>query len=237
MVDTQKTLIYVNEENLEEAKFMSRNFVNSGIKKRAYLNTLGAEIVKDYLASEGVDVVNLHNLHSISKILEKNDIADILLPNIHIDVRVVFNEEQIFVPKSHFEKEMLPDVYVAIKFDEEFKTAEFLGYFQPSIIDKSKGNKEYYFLTRKQLISPQSFVKCVKDFTGKAARYLTEEDMLRGRELSVALNDHDLSVIEEQELIELLMLSDPLRESVLEFDNFETLAHAASGVVIKSYEE
>ena len=237
MTDAQKTLIYVNDENMEEAKFMSRNFVNPGVKKRAYLNVLGAEIVKDYLASEGVDVVNLHNLHSVSRLLEKFDIADILLPNIHIDVRVVFDENQIFVPKSHFDREILPDVYAVVKFDEDFKTAEFLGYFQPSMVDKSKENRDYYFLTRKQLITPPTFVKYVKDYTGKAARYLTEEDIYRGRELSVALNDHDLSKFEEQELLELLLLSDTLRESVLEFDNFETLAHAASSEVIKTFDE
>ena len=77
----------------------------------------------------------------------------------------------------------------------------------------------------------------MKDYTGKAARYLTEEDIFRGRELSVALNDHDLSKFEEQELLELLLLSDTLRESVLEFDNFETLAHAASSEVIKTFDE
>ncbi len=234
MSDIQQTLIYIGSENIEEAKFMSRNFVNPEIKTRAYINTLGAEIIKNYMASEGLDIVNLHNIHSISKILESMDIADILLPNIHVDVRVVFDKEQIFVPKSHFEKNILPDIYAVVKISEDFKTAEFLGYFQPAIIDKSNSNKDYYFITDKQLISTESFIKTIKDFVGKTPRYITEEDMLRGRQLAVALNDHDLTASEEKELLELLLMSDALRESVLEFDNFETLAYSASAEVVKN---
>lgn len=234
MANTQQTLIYINEEHFEEAKFMSRNFVDKEVRTRAYLNTLGAEIIKSYLTSEGINTVNLHNIHSISKILENNDIADILLPNIHIDVRVIFDEEQIFIPKSHFEKKILPNIYAVIKIDNEYKTAEFLGYFLPEIIDKKQANKDYYFITSKQLISTNTFIKTIKDFVGKAPRNISEEDMLRGRELAVSLNDHNLTASEEKELLELLFMSDSLRESVLEFDNFETLAHSASAEVMKN---
>ena len=233
MADAQKTLISVEEANIEEAKFMSRGFVNPGVRNRAYINSLGAEILKNYLASNGVDVENLHNLHSISKILEKNDIADLMFPNIHIDVRVVFNEEQIFIPKSHFEKGILPNVYAVIKIDDDYKSAEFLGYFPPEVIEKKNENKDYYFVTKKQLLPVSSFIKTVKTYTGKSARYLTEEDLLRGRQLALSLNDHDISAAEEKELLELLLLSDVLRESVLEFDNFETLAYNAASEVVK----
>ena len=141
---------------------MSRGFVNPAVRNRAYINSLGAEILKNYLASNGVDVENLHNLHSVSRILEKNDIADLMLPNIHIDVRVVFDEEQIFVPKSHFEKGILPNVYAVIKIDDDYKSAEFLGYFLPEVIEKKNENKDYYFVTKKQLLPASSFIKTVK---------------------------------------------------------------------------
>ena len=55
--------------------------------------------------------------------------------------------------------------------------------------------------------------------------------MLRGRELSVTLADHNITDDEFREFLELLLLNDSLRESVLEFDNFETLAYnVASGL-------
>ena len=224
MANKQEALIYIEKDNITEAEFMSRSFVNKEIKNRAYINALGAELVTKYIASEGINVEEAHNIHSISKILEKIDIADILLPNIHIDVRTIFDENQIFVPKCHFDLEITPDIYVVIKLDSQFDHVELLGYFKPSQIDKKKANTDYYFISKSKLSSPDTLTKFIKDFTGRTSRELTQEDILRGRELSITLNDHDISDEEFRELLELLFLNDSLRESVLEFDNFETLA-------------
>ena len=234
MANNQETLIYIEKENHTEAEFMSRNFVNKELKNRAYLNALGAELVTKYLTSEGIKCDNVHNLHSISKILESVDIADILLPNVHLDVRVVFDEKYIFIPKSHFELELVPNAYVVLKLDEEFKHVELLGYFKPSQIDKRNENGEYYFIDRSKLSSPTALTRFVKDFTGRTSRDISEEDLLRGRELAISLADHNISVSEEKELLELLLLSDVLRESVLEFDNFETLSYSTAPVLSES---
>ena len=234
MANTQETLIYIEKENHTEAEFMSRNFVNKELKNRAYLNALGAELVTKYLTSEGIKFTNVHNLHSISKILESVDISDILLPNIHLDVRVVFDEKQIFIPKSHFELDLVPNAYVVLKLDEEFKHVELLGYFKPYQINKQNENRDYYFFDRNKLSSPASLTKFVKEYIGRTSRDISEEDLLRGRELAISLADHNISVSEEKELLELLLLSDVLRESVLEFDNFETLSYSAAPVLSES---
>lgn len=234
MSNKQETLIYIEQENCTEAEFMSRNFVNRETKNRAYINALGAELVIKYLTSEGINTSNLHNLHSMSKILENIDIADILLPNIHLDVRVVFDETQIFIPKSHFEMDILPDAYVVLKLDKKFKHVELLGYFKPSQINKHNQNPEYYFFDKNKLYSPDALTKFVKDFIGKTSRNISDTDLLRGKELSISLADHNISVSEEKELLELLLLSDTLRESVLEFDNFETLSYSTAPVLTES---
>ena len=231
MAKKQEALIYIEKDNITEAEFMSKSFVNRGIKNRAYINALGAELVMKYLVSEGFNIEELHNIHSISKVHEKIDIADVLLPNIHIDVRVVFDDNQIFIPKSHFDLEIVPDIYLVLKLDEEFDHAEFLGYFKPEQINKKDANKDYYFIAKSKLSSPETLSKFIKDYPGKVSRNLSEEDMLRGRELSVTLADHNITDDEFREFLELLLLNDSLRESVLEFDNFETLAYnVASGL-------
>ena len=231
MANTQETIIYIEKENHIEAEFMSRNFVNKEIKNRAYINAIGAELVMKYLSSEGIKVDEIHNLHSISKILENLDISDILLPNIHIDVRVVFDDAQIFIPKSHLEMEIEPDIYVVLKLEENFKHAELLGYFKPSQINRRNENKEYYFFEKSKLASTDTLTKFIKNFVGKTPRDLSEEDFFRGKELSISLADHNISVAEEKELLELLLLSSALRESVLEFDNFETLSYSTAPVL------
>ncbi|MBQ8460470.1 TonB C-terminal domain-containing protein [bacterium] len=228
MARRQETLIYIEKENITEAEFMSRSFVSPEIKNKAYINALGAELVMKYLASEGVSVSNVHNIHSISKILEKIDISDILLENIHIDVRVIFDENQIFIPKSHFDLEIAPDIYVILKLDENFKHVECLGYVEAFKVKKEASNDDYYFVNKNKLSSAESLAGFVRRYPGKSKRELSEEDILRGRELSVSLADHNISADEQKELLELLLLSDSLRESVLEFDNFETLAYSAA---------
>lgn len=226
MAQKQQAIIYIENENKTEAEFMSRSFVKKEIKNRAYINALGAELASKYLASEGIDTTETHNLHSISKILEKIDVADIMLPNIHIDVRVVFDENQIFIPKSHAKLGIEPDIYLAMKLSPDFKFVEFLGYFEPARINKNKQNSDYYFIEKEKLSSPEKLTQYIKNFAGNTDKGISESDTLRARELFITMADHSTSPEEEQELISLLMLSDSLRDSILEFDNFETLSYS-----------
>ena len=115
--------------------------------------------------------------------MEKNDISDILLPNIHIDVRVIFDDNQVFVPKSHFELGLTPDIYAVLKIDADFKYVEFLRYFKPSQIDKNNQNDEYYFFSKNKLSAPESLTRFIQNFPGKNPRKLTEEEFFHGREL------------------------------------------------------
>ena len=237
MAQKQQALIYIENENKTEAEFMSRSFVKKEVKNRAYINALGAELASKYLASEGIDTTDTHNLHSISKILEKIDVADIMLPNIHIDVRVVFNENQIFIPKSHAKLGIEPDIYLAMKLSPDFKFVEFLGYFEPARINKSKQNTDYYFIEKEKLSSPEKLTQYIKNYTGNTDKGISEEETLHARELFISMADHNISQEEEQELINLLMRSDSLRDSVLEFDNFETLSYSVGSTFASKLEE
>lgn len=224
MAGKQETLIYIEKENKAEAEFMSQSFVNGALKNRAYINALGAELAMKYLHSEGIDVADIYNIHSVSKILEKVDISDVLLPNIHIDVRVVFDENQIFIPKNHFSLEITPDIYMVLKLSPDFNYVELLGYFEPKSINLKNCNSEYYFIEKGKLSPAETLKKFITNFTGNTSIDISQDAMLRGRELSVALADHNISEQEEKELFKLLLSSKELRESVLEFDNFETLS-------------
>lgn len=237
MAQKQQAIIYIENENKTEAEFMSKSFVKKEVKNRAYINALGAELASKYLASEGIDTTETHNLHSISKILEKIDIADIMLPNIHIDVRVVFDENQIFIPKSHAKLGIEPDIYLAMKLSPDFKFVEFLGYFEPARINKNKQNSDYYFIEKEKLSSPEKLTQYIKNFTGNTDKGISEEDTLHARELFISMADHNISQEEEQELINLLILSDSLRDSILEFDNFETLSYSVGSSFASKLEE
>ena len=233
MPEKQQSLIYIEQQNKTEAEFMSRSFVDKATKNRAYINALGAELVIKYLALEGVDAAKTFNLHSISKILEKVDISDIRLPNVHIDVRVVFDESQIFIPKSHFEYGLVPDVYFILKLAKDFKYVEFLGFIKPESINKRNANSDYYFVEMSDLTSPDSAKEFIQNFEGNTSVGITQDEMLKGRELSVLMADHNISVAEMKELFRLLSASSELRDSVLEFDNFETLSNSVGTILFE----
>ena len=106
----QDTIIYIDEQDKLDASAAANAFADKNVKNRAYVNTLGAELAMKYLASENISVDDIYNIHSIKKILEELDISDVMLPNIHIDVRVIFDENIIFIPKSHFKYNLVPDM-------------------------------------------------------------------------------------------------------------------------------
>ncbi len=235
-------IIYIDQNEHTEANFMSRNFIKGEIKNRAYLNVLAAEGIMNLLAANGISVEDIHNLHSISRILENLDIADIMLENIYIDVRAVFDENQIFIPKSHFDLEVTPDIYVAVKISQELDNMEFLGFFKPEKINKENANELYYFINKSDLQAPEDFISYVKSYTSNKFNNLSDSEIFRGRELSISMADHDITDAEFKEFLGLLIQSNDLRDAVLEFDNFETLSFNVAkvfedGEILRAYEQ
>lgn len=230
-METKEILLDITPENMAEAEFMSANFIDKEIKNRAFLNTLGAEAGINYLTNNGINVEDLRNIHSIKRIIEKTNIADIILPNIHIDVRVVFDNDVIFVPKSHHDLGIIPDAYMVLKFNNNFETMEFLGYFEPKIINKENSNDEFYFVDISDLSNPADFIAFVKDFDSNTEQNISDNEILRGRELSILASDDDITSDEYKEFLQLLKSSTVLRDSILEYDNFETLAGSVASFV------
>lgn len=230
-METKETLLNITQENMAEAEFMSANFIDKEIKNRAFINTLGAEAAINYLASNEINVDDLRNIHSIKRIIEKTNIADIILPNIHIDVRVVFDNDVIFIPKSHYDLGITPDTYMVLKFNDNFETIEFLGYFEPKIINKENCNDEFYFVDASDLSSPDNFISFVKNFDSNTEQNISENEILRGRELSILASDDEITFDEYKEFLQLLKSSTVLRDSILEYDNFETLAGSVASFI------
>ena len=232
----QSILLNISEENQAEALFMSKTFVDSTTKRRVYVNTLGAECVMEYLSQNKIVCDNLKNIHSITRVVEKADIADILLDNIHIDVRVVFDENVIFIPKSQKKYNLTPDIYVVVKIGGAPQALELIGYFNADIINEDKANDEYYFVSRNEISAPETLCTYIKSAKYSHEKNLTDSELLRGRELSVLTADHDISDTEFKEFMGLLSSSQLLRDSVSEYDNFETLSYDVIPLIMKNPE-
>lgn len=227
MVTEQETLIYIEDQDKLDASAAANAFAHKDTKNRAYINTLGAELALKYLASENIDVSNTYNIHSIKKILEEMDISDIMLPNIHIDVRVVFDENIIFIPKSHFEYNLVPDIYLVFNLAKDFTHVKFLGFFEPKLINKNNENSQYYFIEKEKLSSAADLKKYIEAFNGNTKETLSQEDLENSERIIIAMADNDISDEDKKYLIKQLTKSAELRDKFIEYENFENLSYKA----------
>ncbi len=221
----QETLIYIEENDKKEARILTQSFANAETKSRAYINALGANLGMKYLALENINNGKTYNLHSIHKILEEMDISDIMLSNIHIDVRVIFDENLIFIPKSHFEYDILPDIYLVLNLSEDHAHAKFLGFFEPKLINKNNQNDNYYFIEKEKLSAPVNLKQYIEKFKGNTTSSLSSEENENAEILMVSLMDQNVSKNEMKELLKYLAKSAELRDKFIEFENFETLSY------------
>ena len=221
----QETLIYIEENDKKEARILTQSFANAETKSRAYINALGANLGMKYLALENINNGKTYNLHSIHKILEEMDISDIMLSNIHIDVRVIFDENLIFIPKSHFEYDILPDIYLVLNLSEDHAHAKFLGFFEPKLINKNNQNDNYYFIEKEKLSAPVNLKQYIENFKGNTTSSLSSEENENAEILMVSLMGQNVSKNEMKELLKYLAKSAELRDKFIEFENFETLSY------------
>ena len=223
----QETLIYVEENDKEEAKVLTQGLLNKNVKSRAYINALGAELALKYLALENINNSKTYNMHNVHKILEEFDISDIMLSNIHIDVRVVFCVNKIFIPKSHFEYNITPDIYLVFLLAEDSSHVKFLGFFEPKLINKNNQNADYYFIEKEKLTSPLNLKAYVDAFKGNRTQSLSDEVNSTAEMLMVSVVDQNASKEEMKELLKYLTQSSALRDRFIEFENFEILSYKA----------
>ena len=219
--------IYIDDKEKYDASAAANSFTQKEVKNRAYINTLGAELAIKYLLSENIDVSNLHNIHSIKKVLEEIDISDIILSNIHMDVRVVFDENAIFIPKSHFEYNLVPDIYLVFHLADDFSHVKFLGFFEPKLINKNNANSEYYFIEKEKLNSPSDFVNYIKTHKNETERNLSQEEIENSEKIMISMADNEISENDKKYLISQLVKSSQLRDKFIEFENFEILSSKA----------
>ena len=225
------TTLLINEQEKENAKALTQSFTRSDVKSRAFINALGAEVCLQYLQDNDISSEGIYNIHSIRKILEEFDISDVMLSNIHIDVRVVYNDNEIFIPKSHFDYKFTPDIYVVMQVSKDYSQMEFLGFFEPKMLNKHNTNGDYYFIEKEKLSSPVDFKSYVENFAGSASKDLSDEDIENAEFLIVSMADNNVSEADKKQLLNYLKNSADLRNRFIEFENFEMLAYHAINII------
>ena len=223
--DMENNILLVDEKEKENARALTQSFVKKDVKSRAYTNALGAEVIMRYLKDENISDGEVYNIHNIRKILEEFDISDIMLKNIHLDIRIVYNDNEIFIPKSHFEYNLVPDLYLVLQINKDYSQVEFLGFFEPKMLNKNNANSEYYFMEKEKLSSPVDLKNFIENFKGSTSEKYSETDLDDAEVLFVSMVDHNVSDTDKKKLLGYLKNSAELRDRFIEFENFEMLSY------------
>lgn len=172
-MNTENFIIEVGA--LVSAQDVCRGINGEEIRNRAVANAFAANIAASYFDSSSYKIDTQSGLHNIASILEHIDIADIYINNSYIDVRIFFNEDELCVPKSQFDHDMLPVAYMFIKVDSELSGASVKGFILPENIDTTNDVEGYYKVDE---VSLKSFYDIEPLLFNTEDSYAVEDDML-----------------------------------------------------------
>lgn len=134
--------LLIESDTILQAQEICNFITEPDIRNRAIANIVGVKTVLNYFSTCDVDITT--GLHNISEILKKWEISDIYVNGAYIDVRLHFNENDICVPKYHFDNNLLPKVYMFIKVNETITNATVTGFISPELIDITTNHNGYY---------------------------------------------------------------------------------------------
>ena len=218
-----KNVIEITKDDINDASLSSK-CIEDNRQKRAFANVLGARLGIKFLHSIDIKADNYESLYTIPAILKDMDISDINVGNIKVDVRVVPDENQLFVPKSQFEYNTTPDIYIFIKIFPDFSYAEFIGAIPPEEIDKNNGNKDYYYVDKDSLYNEKSLNNVLQKTKPQSNLNPSENDIFKAESYLVNFIDGDIMNNEKHFLYEQLTKSSELRKMFKEFEHFELIS-------------
>lgn len=144
---------FIEENDIELAQNICKVIENSDTRNRAVADSLASKIAERFFDKETCNVDTISGLHNIGQVLEDIDIADIYINNSYIDVRLYFNDEELGVPKAHFDNNLLPVAYMFIKVSPDLSSATVTGFIQPENIEQSNIKDDFIAVDEAQLES------------------------------------------------------------------------------------
>ena len=142
----------IDEFDLEQAKDICNAIEEDEIRQRAVANALAAKVALKYFSPE-LDVDAESGLFNVSQVLNYYEISDIYIRNNYIDVRLYFNENELCVPKSHYDNDIQPVAYMFIKLEEDVSGASVTGFVPSDAINTTIEYDGYYRVSVSDLVS------------------------------------------------------------------------------------
>lgn len=147
------TNIIIEENDLALAQTLCASISDTENHNRAIANILGTAIASRYFDPDVYNIDIENSLCKIPKVNEEFNISDLYVNNTYVDVRVYFNEEEICVPKLHFDNGILPEAYMFIKLSTNLSEGTVTGFITPKNIDTDNPKNDSYYLKEENLNS------------------------------------------------------------------------------------
>ena len=106
----------IEQDDIKKAQDICTQITDAADRNIAVANVFASNIAMKYF--EGKEVDTESGLHNIPQVMKDIEISDIYINGSYIDVRLYVNDDCIFVPKSHFDMNILPVAYMFIKLDD-----------------------------------------------------------------------------------------------------------------------
>ena len=141
----------IEERDLEQARDICKYITDSDVRNRAVANVLAGNIAEKYFTEVSVDTKT--GLHNIAAVLKDLEISDIYINKCYVDVRLYFNDNELFVPKDLFDRNLLPLAFMFIKITPDLSGGTVSGFVLPEEIDTSKSYNGYYKVNETDWVS------------------------------------------------------------------------------------
>ena len=148
-MDTDNIAIY--EKDLLAAHRICAPISDDDRRNKAVANVLAAKIASGFFSNGDYELDDITGLHNIAFVCEQFELADIYVNDAFVDVCVYFSDEEMCVPKVHFDTGILPVAYMFVKLSSDLKQAYVSGFMYPESVDKSKLNGDVYAVTQNDL--------------------------------------------------------------------------------------
>lgn len=142
----------IEDLDIEQAQDICKNIDEPIVRQKAVATALAAKLATKYFGNE-YDIDVKSGLHNITEVFPELEIADIYINGNYIDVRLFFNENELAVPKAHFDNAIIPVAYMFIKLDETVSGGLVVGFILPENISTASDINGYYPVKENELVS------------------------------------------------------------------------------------
>ena len=142
---TSERKITISKDILENSKKVAALVEDKNLKKKVYASMIAVSSFVKEMRQYGIYTDVRDSLTRVASFSELLDLGNVMFQSkIQIDVRVVIDGDNIFIPKSHIKQEIIPDIYVGARLNKNFNYIEFLGFIETDKLRFLEDLKEYY---------------------------------------------------------------------------------------------